>query len=290
MAEPTVPTKSVTSVADLVERTDGLWEYHGETLQDHIAIWRDIDGKVESAQWAMAAIAASLTTKYGESDIVDFAKAVNRSPGYVWKMARTWKFWADAEKCPQGHFSDLTFTHHVRAITHSDPIEAMNVAKEQGLSSIGLEEWINETAAERAENKTKKPKPKQNPTPESEYKSWLERLDSVLLKDFIPTCPNKEFARRVLAREWREIIAWELRELNRSENRDLVLAAIEEGAVTEDDLKKVTRLNASEISGVVGTLVSEGMYEWVREGGETDMARGSRRSILHKVGTPVFTR
>lgn len=279
-------SRSVASVPELVERPDGLWEYHGKTLQDHIAIWRDIDGKVESAQWAMAAIAASLTTKYGENDIEEFARSVNRSAGYIWKMARTWKYWTDINSVPQGHFSDLTFSHHVRAITHGDPVEAMNVAREQGLSAIGLEEWISDTAKEQAD----KPKPKKKTlVKENEYKTWLERLDSSLLKDFIPTCPNKEFARRVLAREWRETITWELREINRSENRELILAAIEEGAHTEDDLRKVTRLSTAEVSGVVGSLVAEGLYEWVREGGETDMARGTRRSILHKVGTPVFT-
>lgn len=285
MTKSAVIPRSVASVPDLVERPDGLWEYRGETLQDHITIWRDIDGKVESAQWALAAIAASLTTKYGESDVEEFAKAVNRSSGYIWKVARTWKFWADRNSVPEGHFSDLTFSHHVRAITHGDPVEAMNVARDRGFSAIGLEEWISE----QAKNEVDKPKPKKKVVKENEYKVWLERLDSSLLKDYIPTCPNKEFARRVLAREWRETIAWELREINRSENRELVLAAIEEGAHTEEDLRKVTRLSAAEVSGVVGTLVAEGMFEWVREGGETDMARGSRRAILHRVGTPVFT-
>jgi hypothetical protein len=162
----------------------------------------------------------------------------------------------------------------------------MNVARDQGFSAIGLEEWIAEEAVEKIDKPKSKTKAK--PVRENEYKLWLERLDTTLIKDFIPTCPNKEFARRVLAREWREVIAWELREINRSENRELILAAIGEGAHTEEDLRKVTRLSNSEVSGVVGCLVSEGLYEWVREGGETEMARGSRRSILHRVGTPVF--
>ena len=285
--ERAVSPRSVASVPDLVERPDGLWEYHGKSLEDHITVWRDIDEKVESAQWAMAAIAASLTTKYGENDIEKFAQAVSRSSGYIWKVARTWKFWADRNSVPEGHFSDLTFSHHVRAITHNDPVEAMNVARDRGFSAIGLEEWISDVAVENVDKPKKKSR--KEPERENEYKVWLERLDTALLKDFIPTCPNKEFARRVLAREWREIIAWELRETNRSENRDLILAAIEEGAFTEDDLRKVTRLRSSEISGVIGALVAEGLYEWVREGGETDMARGSRRAILHRVGTPVFT-
>lgn len=292
MAERAVSPRSVVSVPDLVERPDGLWEYHGKTLEDHIAVWRDIDAKVESAQWAMAAIAASLTIKYGkgqkgQENVKQFAEAVGRSEGYIWKMARTWIYWTNAN-CPQGHFEDLTFSHHVRAITHGDPVEAMNVARDRGFSAIGLEEWISDVAVENVD-KPKRKASKKEPERENEYKVWLERLDSALLKDFIPTCPNKEFARRVLAREWREIITWELREINRSENRDLILAAIEEGAHTEDDLRKVTRLRSSEISGVIGALVSEGLYEWVREGGETDMARGSRRAILHRVGTPVFT-
>lgn len=282
-------SRSVASVPDLIERPDGLWEYHGKTLEDHITVWRDIDEKVESAQWAMAAIAASLTTKYGESDIEKFASAVSRSAGYIWKVARTWKFWSDTNSVPEGHFSDLTFSHHVRAITHGDPVEAMNVARDRNLSAIGLEEWIADVAVENVD-KPKKTSNKKEPVRENEYKVWLERLDSVLLKDFIPSCPNKEFARRVLAREWREVITWELREINRSENRDLILRAIEDGSHTEDDLRKVTRLTTNEINGVVGSLVAEGLYEWVREGGETDMARGSRRSILHRVGDPVFTR
>lgn len=278
-----VPLKSISRITSLIEK-EGLCEFTGETVQEHIEVWREIDGQVESAQWAMSAIAASLTTKYGEGDVKKFAEAVNRTPGYIYKMARTYRFYSDRQKCPQGHFSDLTFSHHVRALTHPEPVEALQVAQDQGLSAIGLEEWVTQTAKEGID----KPKPVK-PKRENDYRVWLERMDISLLKE-VSICPNKEFARRVIGREWRETIAWELREINRSENRELILAAIEDGAHTEDDLRKVTRLTNSEVSGCVGALVAEGMYEWVREGGETEMARGSRRSILHRVGTPVFTR
>lgn len=88
-------------------RLNFLWDFQGNDLDDHIRLWRDINSKVESAQWALAAIAASLTTKYGDSDIEKFAQAVGRTPQYIWKMARTHRLTIEKSL----YSENLSFSH-----------------------------------------------------------------------------------------------------------------------------------------------------------------------------------
>ena len=44
-----------------------------------------------------------------------------------------------------------------------------------------------------------------------------------------------------------------------------------------------------EIEGVIAAKVRDGEWEFLREGGETEMTRGIRRSIIHVVGDACFT-
>ena len=274
-----LPKSPVTRVPELIERSDGLWIFTGGDLDDHIRLWRDIDSKVNSAQWAMAAIAASLTTTYGENDIEKFAEAVSRSSQYIWKMARTYR-----RTIEKSLYSDnLSFSHHAEAIRHPEPAEALAVAQDQGLSSIGLGEWITEQARARAT----KPQRAAHKKRQDDLRDFLERVDGVILNDFMLSCPNADWGRRVF-RGWRDDVAWELRRIGRSDITDQVSDAVAEGANTITDIKQATGLSVREIEGVVAGKVKEGEWDFVREGGEPDDARGSRRTIIHVRGAPCF--
>lgn len=275
----TAESTSVATISSLVERSDGLWEFHGESFDDHVDVFLSIDSKVNSAQWAMAAVAASIETKYGESKIEEFATKVQRTPRHIRRMARTYKLALE-----KGRWRPLlTFGHHTEALNHPNPGEALDVAESQNLSTLGLREWVNGRAEERATKPQKAAKAKR----QNEFKDFLERVDKVILTDFMATCPNAEWGRRVF-KGWREDITWELGQIARTEISDRVSDALAEGALTVADIKSKTGLTVKEIEGVVAGKVADGTWEMVREGGETEMSRGTRRMIIHVAGEACF--
>lgn len=272
-----VPSRSVATVPDLVERADGLWEYQGNTLDDAAGIFLEIEGKVSSAQWAMGAICCAVedNAKYGDQRVDQFAEKVRYTPRHVRRMAKTYR-----EAVQNGRYRpNLTFTHHTEALSHPDPDEALDVAEAQDMSTLALREWINEQAEVNATKPQKTFKKKR----QNEFREFLERVDNLIITDFMATCPNAEWGRRVF-KNWRDDVTWELSQISRTEAAERVADAVMDGAVTIQDIKSATGLPNKEIEGVVGSKVAEGIWEWVREGGETEMARGSRRTIIHVKG------
>jgi hypothetical protein len=235
-----------------------------------------LDTRIDSSLWAQASIAAAIMPKYGQHEMQDFADAVGKSVDYVRKMARTFRYFA--EKNTQ--VLDLTFKHHTIAIRHHDPEGALTRAQE-GWSCQRLEEWIiNEAVEQKPKRKSAKRIQK-----DSDLAVFLEHVEEVIETDFIAKCPDRDFSRRIF-QGWLDDIRWENRQITFSENRDRVLRAIEtQGAATVKMIVQVTGLSIGEVNGVVGKLVGDGDYEWTSRGGETDVARGTKEKILHKVGT-----
>ena len=240
------------SVPTLVARSDGLYDFQADTIQDHIAVWRTVDSGLDSSRWAMAAVAASLTGKYKEEQVKEFARSVDYSAGYVWKIARAHKFYTDKQKCPSGIVEGMSFSHHIRALSHPDPIEALHHAKANGLPAPVLEEWITSEARKKATGPQKAAHRKR----QNDFREFLERVDKVILTNFMETCPNAEWGRRVF-KSWRDDITWELGQIARTEVADRVSEALSEGAVTVPDIKAKTGLTVKEIDGVVAWKVAE---------------------------------
>jgi len=270
-----------------IERIDGLVECHAETLQDHIAAFRNVTDELDDHYWAQAAVAASASKKYGTGDygkkkMEKLAEAVELSPNYLFKMARTYRTFT--ENFPRE--KNLYFAHHMIACGFANPSKALTHARENKLSCRGFEEWVSEQNKKKAKRVTRKAQQ----AAQTQFLDHLEHVESVIEDDFIKNCPIKDFARRVYEKGWLSEIKFELRQYNRKLNEDLIRGAIEDdGARTLQEIKEVTTLAMSDVESLVGQLVATNEYEWVREGGETDMARGGRRNILHKVGTPIGT-
>lgn len=271
-----IPSQSAASQPLLVQRPDGTWEFNGVTEEDHVDTFLKVDGDVDSAQWALAAIAASIDTRYGEDNIGDFAKKVKHTPRHIRRIAKTYR-----ETMQKGrHRPNLTFSHHVEALAYENVEEALDAAEANDLSALGLRDWINKKAHERLDSKEKKER-------ETSFQEFLERVESVILNDWLVTCPNQAWGRRIFNPVLDEI-RWENRQLYMQGIKDKVKAAISKGSLTISDIKATTGLKAAEIESTVGSMVIDGELEWVREGGETEVARGTRRVILHVVGQPVF--
>jgi pyruvoyl-dependent arginine decarboxylase (PvlArgDC) len=270
-----------------IQRIDGLVECHAETLQDHIAAFRNVTDELDDHYWAQAAVAASASKKYGSSEygkkqMEQLAQAVELSTNYLYRMARTYRTFT--ENFPRE--TKLYFKHHVIACGYANPGKALAVAVSSEMSCGALEEWISEQNRKKAKRMTRKAQK----AVQTEFLVHLEHVEQVIEEDFIKNCPSKDFARRVYEKGWLNEIKFELRQYNRKVNEDLVRAAIDDdGARTLVEIKEVTTLSMSDVESMVAQLVATDEYEWVREGGETDMARGGRRMILHKIGTPVGT-
>jgi hypothetical protein len=275
------PPVSVTRIPQLVEREDGLFDFVGaESIQECIAIYNKIDGTADSARWGMAAVAADAVANasYGEKRVEEFAQGVGKGKQYVYRLAKAHTFWTHS---PHGYYSNLTFSHHVKAIVHPEPLVAMEHAIANGLPAVILEQWISEQAQE----KSSKPK-KKNPKRQNEFREFLERVDGLILNDFMKTCPNVQWGRRVFG-QWREDVTWELSQLQRTEVSDRIVDAVNDGAQTIPDIKIKTGLTIKVIEGVVGQKVADGEWEFVREGGKKDDQRGTMRTIIHVVGDVV---
>jgi hypothetical protein len=264
---------------EFVEGKNGLLEFHAESTEAHIAAFRKVDEGIDDHFWSQGAVVASLTKKHGEKgEAMDqMASAVDLSPNYLRKLARTYRTF---QFVPRD--TSLSFSHHKAACRHTQPSEALAVAKANGMSKNDLEAWVSEQSLRRATKATQKAKR----AVRNDWREHLLHMDQIISEDFIKLSPNQGRARRVCG-GWREEIADELKQLAFTENRELVINAIDErGAGDEKAIRQTTGIEKSTVTKIVGKLVAENLYEWIPRGGKGDDQRGSPSMILHRVGTP----
>lgn len=262
---------------EFVDRPDGLVEFHGEGTAAHIAAFRKVNEGIDESFWAQSAVAASLTKKYGERGeaIEEMSKAVELSQGYLRQMSRTYRTFQYVSRD-----TSLSFSHHKAACRHPRPEEALAVAKAQGMSKNQVDAWVSEQSLRRATKATQKAKR----AVRNDFREHLLHMDQVIVDDFIKLCPNQEYARRVCG-EWRVEIADELKQLQFTEDRELIIHAIDErGAEDMKAIRQATGIDTKLVSIIVGQLVAENLYEWINKGGKKDDQRGSPAKILHRVG------
>jgi hypothetical protein len=268
------------------EREDGTVTVEAETLQDHIAAFRTVTEEMDDHYWAQAAVAASASKKYGNGEygkkkIEELADAVELSANYLYKMARTYRTFT--ENFPRE--KNVIFAKHVIACSYANPSKALAYVRDNPMSCRDFEAWVSDQNAKKAKRITKE----RQKAVKTEFLEHLERVEQIIEEDFIRNCPSKDFARRVYEKGWLAEIKFELRQFNRKVNEDLIRGAIEDGARVLQEIRDATSLALSDIEALVGQLVATNEYSWVREGGETDMARGGRRMILHRIGTAIGT-
>lgn len=252
-----------------------------ETTADHIAAFRNVTEELDEHYWAQAAVAASLSKKYGngeygKGEMDKLATAVELSSSYLFRMARTYRTFT--ENFPRER--NLYFKHHVIAAGYANPSKALSVAVEQGMSCGTLEEWVSAENRKKAKRITRQ----RQEQVKTDFLTHLEHVESVIEEDFIANCPSKDFAKRVYS-DWLGQIKFELRQLLRGANLDKIRAAIEdEGAQTLQQIKSLTGLALFDVEATVGQLVAQNEYEWIDRGGKKDDQRGQPEKILHRVG------
>ena len=263
------PEKQPDLAFEFVEGKNGLLEFHADSTEAHIVAFRKVNEGIDDHFWTQGAIVASLTKK--------MAEAVELSSNHLRKLARTWRTFQFVPRDPQ-----LNFSIHKAACRHPNPAEALAVCKDRGWSHHDLQKWISEQALRRADRATRKARS----AARSSWRDHLLHMDQVIAEDFIKNSPNQEYARRVCG-EWRQELADELKQLEFTEHRELVMNAIDErGAEDRKAIKGATGLDYKEIDCIVACLLSENLYEWIPKGGKKDDQRGQPSMYLHRVGTP----
>lgn len=120
-----------------VERPGEMWEFVGQTFEEHLGCWQEIDGEVQKDKWKLSSVAASLDTKYKDKTIDRFAYETRRSARRIREYAKTYRAFENGERSPI-----LSFHHHTVASTADDPVEAIHKAEDKEWSTRQLEYWI----------------------------------------------------------------------------------------------------------------------------------------------------
>jgi len=272
-----IPQPNAQPSFKFTEREDGLIAVEADTTEDHIAAFRKVTEELDEHFWAQGAVVASLTKKYGDKGpaIEALSEAVELSKGYLRQIARTYRTFQYVSRDTY-----LSFSHHKAACRHTKPEEALAWAKAGGKSKKELEAWVTEQSMRRASKATRKA----HQAVRNTWREHLEHMDKIIVEDFIKKSPNQEYARRVCG-EWRVELADELKQLEITENRELIIHAIDErGAEDEKAIRQATGIDRKEIGMIVARLVEENQYEWIPKRGEGEDARGTHSMILHKVG------
>lgn len=211
-----------------IERPNEMWEFVGESYEDHVKSWQDIDGEVQKDKWKLSSVAASLDTKYKDKTIDKFAHEAHRSPRRIREYAQTYRAFANSERSP-----NLSFHHHTVASTATDPAKAIHKAEEHNWSTRDLEKWIKTGLAPGEEEYgPHEDETKVLQTPEAQ--EWLNTL-SALLANVPPAPSNAPFLKNMIQAMER----LPLQQLKRTIEGDcrIIMKAIEEtGGLSGDDL------------------------------------------------------
>lgn len=142
------------SSAEPLARPNNLPTFRGSSWDEHVNEWRMAAESLEDHLWYLGSIAASLTRKYGDRAIPEFAQAVNYSARRVWEMAATYKAWENRDRA-----QDLSFKHHTIAARSEDPERVIETALSapKPMSTRELERVVKDEGepenVERAETK-----------------------------------------------------------------------------------------------------------------------------------------
>lgn len=231
----------------LTQKKNALWQCRAETLEQHVEAFLSVDRKIDSSQWAMAAIAASIETKYGEGQIQEFAEKVEYTPRHVRRMAQTYR---EAQK---GRWRPhLSFKHHTEALSHSDPDAALDEAESKQLSAIALRRWIQD---------------QRETSEEPRARFALHHLSAgyklvAILREQIAAFPT-------FADELNECIdrVTERARRTRATDRERVLKALKEweNGLSREEIMEDTGLSEWDVRQILGDLIKAGRVRAERE-------------------------
>lgn len=135
------------STTPLPAPTGELPTFTAEDWESHVSTALALIETGENVLWHLAAVCASVATKYGDESIPKFAGEVGYSARRVYEMAATHQAWESRERS-----QILSFHHHSVAAKAKDPEAAIREAEDGHLSTRQLGSRIEgkpETETER---------------------------------------------------------------------------------------------------------------------------------------------
>lgn len=261
--------------------SEGIPQYQGDTdVETTQTEWSKLDYKIDEQAWKQAAIAYAVKVSEQADAVKAFAEKVGRTPGYVYKLSRTYKYYAVDRHCPRVH--SLHLKHHTLALRYPHPHAALLYARENALTCVRFEEWIiNEINSGKASRRAG-----MSDIERSELREFCEKAEEIFQQQLIQPCPNKEWGKRVFGAMLNDL---------REENRQLYIADVRE--LVRDTVEKRSRRTVAQIVQATGLkkhevesaavwLIEENEYEWREQRGETDEARGTHTLMLFRRNEP----
>lgn len=124
-------------MSELALVQDELPVFRGQSYEEHVSTWLEVDRSVQGHYWMLGAVAASMVKRYGDDVAGKFASDVGASRDRIWRYARTYRAW---ENLQRSNF--LSFQHHTIAAKSDNPQKALEVAESEGLSTRELEDLV----------------------------------------------------------------------------------------------------------------------------------------------------
>ncbi|MDT5061508.1 MAG: hypothetical protein QOH63_1967 [Acidobacteriota bacterium] len=128
---------SVNPITIMEER---LPVFRGQSIDDHVEAWREVESGIEGDLWRLASIAASICdeAQYGAGDVADFAAQVSCARWRIYRLASTYRIFGKSKR-----FDNLSFEHYAIAACAPEPHEAIRRAVKDNLASRDLKLWIS---------------------------------------------------------------------------------------------------------------------------------------------------
>ena len=114
-----------------------LPRFTAEDWESHVSTALALKESLENHLWHLAAVCASVSTKYGEQSIPRFAGEIGVSARRVYDYAATYSAWESRTRS-----QILSFKHHTIAARAEDPQRAIEEAEDGQLSTRELDDRI----------------------------------------------------------------------------------------------------------------------------------------------------
>ncbi len=121
----------------------GLPTFKGKDWNEHVETARALIESLDNHRWHLAAVCASVDTKYGEESLSQFASEIGMSTRTVYSYAQTYRGFESRKRS-----QILSFHHHTIAVRAEDPEKAIEEAEDEELSTRELESRISGKEAE----------------------------------------------------------------------------------------------------------------------------------------------
>lgn len=250
----------------------GLPVFLGESFEEHVEAFEGVDKSIDARLWALAAIAASVKTKYNEQTVINFAHRVRHSAVYIYELALTYRKF---ENSTRGEI--LSFTHHRIAAHSKDPQKAIKAAEDKEMSTRELEKWVKQQVPP-TRRPVKEIETLHTPAVRGHLEETIKQLK--LRDEAVPT------AAPFLHNMYHAMIGQVQWQLERSVEGDCekVFEAIEEGNYRKDDIftwlqSRSYFMREPELSDRLMTMCQNKKLRETKEGGKKDMQRGDMVTI-----------